>query len=328
MTSHERISKVLRFEKPDRLPLIEWAPHWDKTIARWKQEGMPPEYKTSQEINAYFGLDAITSFWAKPRTRNCPRPSGHGLPIISSEAEYEKILPYLYPKPAINSADMEYNKRQAEENGAAVGCCVEGFFWGPRELLGIEGHLYSFYDCPELVKRINRDLLEFNKRAADEILAEFNATYFIISEDMSYNHGPMISKNIFDEFIAPYAEEYAAYLHERGQIVILDSDGLIDDLVDWFTDIGYDGVMPLEKQAGVDAPAYRQKYPKLIMIGGFDKMCMWKGEAAMRREFERLLPLWESGGFILGCDHQTPPQVSIEDYRNYVRLMKEYAGIR
>jgi uroporphyrinogen-III decarboxylase len=60
-------------------------------------------------------------------------------------------------------------------------------------------------------------------------------------------------------------------------------------------------------------------------IGAFDKMVMNKGEAAIRAEFERLLPTAASGGFIISVDHQTPPGVALEDYRLYLRLYREYA---
>lgn len=67
-----------------------------------------------------------------------------------------------------------------------------------------------------------------------------------------------------------------------------------------------------------------KEYPALKMIGAFDKMAMCKGEGAMRLEFERLLPVMRKGGFIASCDHQTPPQVSLENYRLYIKLLKEY----
>ena len=53
---------------------------------------------------------------------------------------------------------------------------------------------------------------------------------------------------------------------------------------------------------------------------------MSKGEAAMRAEFERLLPVAAQGGFIISCDHQTPPEVSYEDYKLYVALFREYGA--
>jgi hypothetical protein len=59
-------------------------------------------------------------------------------------------------------------------------------------------------------------------------------------------------------------------------------------------------------------------------VGHFDKMVMDRGEAAMRAEFERLVPLIRSGGFIPSVDHQTPPGVSLDQYRLYLRLLEEY----
>jgi hypothetical protein len=53
-------------------------------------------------------------------------------------------------------------------------------------------------------------------------------------------------------------------------------------------------------------------------------MVMSRGEATMRGEFERLLPLMSAGGFIPSVDHQTPPGVSLDQYRTYLRLLSEY----
>jgi uroporphyrinogen-III decarboxylase len=68
----------------------------------------------------------------------------------------------------------------------------------------------------------------------------------------------------------------------------------------------------------------RQLHPDLRMIGHYNKLVMHKGEAAIRAEFERLVPLMKTGGFIPSVDHQTPPGVSLEEYRLYVRILKEY----
>ena len=46
----------------------------------------------------------------------------------------------------------------------------------------------------------------------------------------------------------------------------------------------------------------------------------------MRQEFERLLPVMRSGCFVPSVDHQTPPGGSIEDYRLYLKLLREYAA--
>jgi hypothetical protein len=51
---------------------------------------------------------------------------------------------------------------------------------------------------------------------------------------------------------------------------------------------------------------------------------MNQGDAAIRAEFERLAPLMRAGGFIPSVDHQTPPSVSLAQYRDYLRILWEY----
>jgi uroporphyrinogen-III decarboxylase len=108
----------------------------------------------------------------------------------------------------------------------------------------------------------------------------------------------------------------------------VDTDGDVTLMVPWLRKVGVKGVLPLERQAGVDGMRVRQQFPGLCMIGHFDKMTMNKGEAAMRAEFERLVPLMKSGGFIPSVDHQTPPGVSLEQYYVFLKLFKEYTEVK
>lgn len=74
----------------------------------------------------------------------------------------------------------------------------------------------------------------------------------------------------------------------------------------------------------MDVAAIRREYPDFLMIGGFDKMCMFEGPDAVRREFERLLPVIRSGRYLPAMDHQTPPGTTLETYRAYARMLREY----
>jgi len=47
----------------------------------------------------------------------------------------------------------------------------------------------------------------------------------------------------------------------------------------------------------------------------------------MRAEFERLVPIMHTGGFIPSVDHQTPPGVSLAQYRDYLKLLDEYTAL-
>lgn len=85
-----------------------------------------------------------------------------------------------------------------------------------------------------------------------------------------------------------------------------------------------EGIAPLERMAGVDLNEIRKNHPDFLLLGGFDKTIMHLGEAAMRREFERILPVVRSGGYIPMPDHQTPPACSLENYKLFRKLFEEY----
>ena len=201
---------------------------------------------------------------------------------------------------------------------------VDGFFWFAREVLGVERHLVAFYDQPEWMHRINRDLLDYTRRLVDELCAICTPDLLSFAEDMSYNHGPMISKACFDEFIAPYYRRVVPELAARGILPIVDSDGDVTELVPWLEEVGIQGLSPLERMAGNDIVELRRRHARFRMFGAFDKTVMHRGEGAIRSEFERIFPVMQSGGYIPSVDHQTPPEVSLSDYRLYVSLLREY----
>lgn len=327
MTARERFQKCMNFEKPDRLPMIEWATWWDKTIDRWKSEGLEigtyEGLSEWQAIHKTMGLDLQLQAWIGFKTDKTPAPAWHGAPIVESMEDYERIRPTLFPEDPLKDHNLElYAEMQAK--GAIVWITLEGPFWGPRTLLGIENHLYAFYDEPELMHRINRDLCEYNRRVFDKVLEYLTPDFMTFAEDMSYNLGPMISEKMFDEFMLPYYKEMIPAIKEAGTKVFIDSDGDISEPIDWFKRAGIEGILPLERQAGVDLEKLRLRHPDFLFIGHFDKMVMPYGEEAMRKEFERLLPVMRQGGFIPSVDHQTPPGVSLENYRIYLKLLKEY----
>lgn len=320
MTVRERCLAVLNFQPFDRLPIIEWAGWWQATMDRWHQDGgLPATMTDCNEIRRHFGLEIYQQDWFGTGSNERE--------IIGSMDDYEREqrLDHLFPAPNVNHAQWRQWAEQQKRGEIAIWFTLDGFFWCPRKFLGIEPHLYAFYDQPELMHRINSDLAEWQLKIIDEVASICRPDFMTFAEDLSYNHGAMLSRELFDEFLAPYYRKVIPRLKEYGIISFIDSDGDVTEPAAWFEDAGLEGIMPLERQAGVDIARLRREHPRLRFIGHFDKLTMNKGEAAMRAEFERLLPTAAKGGFIIGCDHQTPPAVSYEDYKLYIRLFREYA---
>ena len=326
MRNTERFARLLAGDTAiDRTPVIEWASWWDLTYKNWFQQGLPQ--MSPEELNVYWGHDPLKQFWLPVIEEGCPQPDHFGGPIIEDDEDYKRVHKYLFTDRLLEQIDKnvgDYPRAHADED-IAYWFSLDGFFWFPRRLFGIEGHLLAFYDYPELMLEINRDLCEFHKKCLKVLFSRIKPLFMTFGEDMSYNLGPMLSKECYDEFMLPFYKELVPLIKAGGTKVLIDTDGQVEPLIPWFLEGGIEGILPLERMAGVDVNRIREKYPELIMIGGYDKTVMHKGEAAIRAEFERILPAIRSGRYIPSVDHQTPPAVSVEDYKLYMSILREYS---
>jgi len=328
LTANDRFKNTLGFKKPEgRLPMLEWAFWWDKTYRRWQDDGLPSDVGIDG-LQDYFGLDHLVCVAVKNFSDGFPRAKYHGGPVITGEESYAEVRKLLFSADSIGKTVGELKKIKDRHAAGeiSVWLWLDGFFWFPRSLFGIEGHLLSFYDHPGLLGRINGELASHYERALEAVYEVLVPDMVGFAEDMSYNHGPMLSRAAFDEFLLPYYRRIIPILKSNGSKVFIDSDGDVTQMIPWLLEAGADGIFPLERQAGVDVVKIREAYPNLLVMGAFDKMTMIRGEEAMRAEFERLFPVMRQGGFIPACDHQTPPEVSLSNYKIYIRLLGEYCA--
>jgi len=299
---------------------------WDETIEQWRRQGLPQDLESVFDIAAYFDLDPYQQFWFSTTDATIEAVQHHVEGIVSDMDDYLKWRPKFFPDHADAIESMAVWADRQDRGDVVVWLTLEGYFWFPRTLMGFTKISLAFYDQPELLHQVNQDLTDFNLRILDQVEKVCVPTFATIAEDMSYNNGPMISEQHFDEFIAPYYRQIVPRLLDKGVVPIVDTDGDVSMMVPWLLREGIKGVLPLEHQAGVDGMAIRQENPDVCMVGHFDKMVMDKGEQAIRDEFERLMPLMKSGGFIPSVDHQTPPHVTIDQYQLYRRLLDEYTA--
>ena len=71
---------------------------------------------------------------------------------------------------------------------------LDGAFWWPRVLFGIEQHFYSFYDYPELYHRICDELVEWQIRMVDEMAQYVKPVSYthldVYKRQMLFTHRP------------------------------------------------------------------------------------------------------------------------------------------
>jgi uroporphyrinogen decarboxylase len=112
------------------------------------------------------------------------------------------------------------------------------------------------------------------------------------------------------------------------QIVSMDSDGYVGELIPIWIEVGINCCGPMEVAAGNDLVEYRKIHgTQMAYTGGIDKRAIAKGGEVMRTEVLRLVPpLLKTGGYIPGCDHGVPPDISWPNFIEYSRLLAELTG--
>lgn len=240
------------------------------------------------------------------------------------EAHKQHALDQLAIHCTPENMEKVYGKYRAGDDRFSVRFRIMGFFWLIRDLMGVEEHLVNYMLEPDLIKDINRFQLDVYKRQLDGILKIIRPGTLFFEEDYSGVNGPMISPDTFAEFISPCYREIVPFLKERGVgEVFLDTDGDFVAMIPTMMDSGVGGVLPVDVNAGVDIVKVREAFPALKFWGGFDKLALVKDFAAIEAEFRRLLPVIRQGGCIICTDHQAAPHTPLENYRYYVKRLRE-----
>jgi len=270
------------------------------------------EYTTEHLRNA---IDFVTRRWIK-----CP---------VESQSDWEDMKKRYDPN----------DITRFPENPKQVGAEVEnrdwpielhfsGPFWQLREWLGFENLCMMFYDNPKLIQEMLTFWSDYIAVLFENALQYFTPDSFHISEDMAYKGFSMISPDMVRKYLLPIWNRWGEIARSKGITVYgIDSDGYIGELIPIWIEAGLNCCDPMEAAAGNNIVQYRKQFGrKMAFRGGFDKRCIAEGGEKMENEMKRILPVIKDGGFIPGCDHGVPHDISWQNFVNYVGLLAKHTG--
>ena len=192
--------------------------------------------------------------------------------------------------------------------------------------MGVERISMMFYDDPGLVHEMVEHIADFAVALLTPLLQRIDFDLAFIWEDMAGRAGPLCSPATYREFCLGPLKRVTALLHKHGvRHIIIDSDGNNDVLIPLWLEAGVTGLRPFEIAAGCDPVATRRLYGRnLVIQGGIDKRALAAGRAAIDREVLSKVPwLCLQGGYFPQVDHLVPPDVSLENYTYYSRLLRD-----
>ncbi len=202
-------------------------------------------------------------------------------------------------------------------------------FWQMREWCGMEGLCILMVDDPELVDEMAQFWADFVSATMQPILDRVKLDRVGMSEDMAYKSHSMISPEMTRRFLKPAYEQWIPAIKASGcPIVDMDSDGQIDELIPIWIESGINVACPIEVAAGNDIVQFRERFgTDMAYTGGIDKRAIAVGGDTIREEIMRVIPpLFKDGGYIPGCDHGVPHDISWPNFIHYARILAEQTG--
>ena len=354
-TLRERFRKTMHFEPVEKIPNFEFG-YWTETLPNWHEQGLPREIDTEAKAYAYFGIEnsagagpvttLLPAFKAevigstathvlsrtgegatvetpKDGHSTIPRHLEFGLKDRKTWAEYLKRLDS--ESPGRIAENLDELAEQSRTSDQPWGLWIGSLIGVPRNWIGFEYLALMVYDDPGLVDEICETLCRLITTCIKPYLDKCSYDFAGGWEDICFNSGPLLSPTMFEQFLAERYKRIADMARGAGiDVIFTDCDGNINDVVPIWLAAGYNCMFPVEVHGGSDPVALRQKYGKeILFLGGFDKMALLKGPKAIEDELKRIAPTVAEGGFIPHVDHRVPANVTLENYKAYLKLKRE-----
>lgn len=268
---------------------------------------------TPEYLNA--GIDFVTRRWIK-----CP---------VENRADWAEMKKRYNPAdPARLPADPAGQGDLMLRRGNPVVFHFSGPYWQLREWLGFELLSMMFYDDPDFVLEMIVFWQDYIGALMQNAFKYCVPDMVHISEDMAYKGYSMLSPAMCREFLLPVWQKWGEIIRANNiPLYAVDSDGFIGELIPLWIEAGVNACDPVEVAAGNDIVEFRKRFGRnMAYRGGVDKRAIAKGGQAIENEIRRIEPVIRDGGFIPGCDHGVPHDVSWPDYVNYVRLLSKVTG--
>ncbi|MCC6446585.1 MAG: hypothetical protein IT210_24415 [Armatimonadetes bacterium] len=364
MNARDRFLRTAGFRPVDRPFLLQpWL--WGSTLQRWRKEGLPDEadmvgfFGTDREDYAPVAMQGpYGPHLVPPLERTILHETGQYQVIRDEEgntvrlfrADPDQSMPFWIAYPMQDRHDWETTikprldpgapgrypmgqafeayVRSVQDRNSPLGIAVGSLYGWPRSFLGVEGLSLMFYDDPGLIHEMCQHIADFVIEAVTPFLERIQFDWAFYWEDMACRSGPLCSPATYRRFMLPHLKRIVATVHAHGvPHIVVDSDGNNDALIPLWIEAGIDGWRPCEIAAGCDPVALRRRYGQSLVIqGGIDKRALARGRAAIDREVLSKVPwLCLQGGFFPQVDHLVPPDVSLENYTYYARLLRTVA---
>jgi uroporphyrinogen decarboxylase len=254
-----------------------------------------------------------------------PQYIDHPVKTLSDFEEIKQRLNPETPQRFTEILDIMITLANAAGDETFSAVLVSGIFGTIRHLMGLVPLSIAIKKDPALLHAISYHWVFMHEVLIKRIREKTPVDFIFFWEDMAYKNGPMISPDAFREFMSPYYTRLIETIKADTDIrnFCVDSDGDVSLLIPLFMESGITMMLPFEVQAGMDVRKVRGKHPDLVIWGGIDKKALFGAEAEMKKEIDEKVPfMLQKGGYIPCIDHNVPPEVPLENFETYLKIIR------
>ena len=360
MTELERFLAVVRFERPDYWPQINAAGlGWIHLggLEKLHREGLPPTVNSLETWLDYWGqcgfedLAAIGSdlpaigqeTWVEGGFEHIRTETGsltrqvvdnervYSMPefiefSVRDRASWESFRDLSTPR-ARADVEAQADVMDGRTRPARV---AAGSTWGNvRSWMGPERALLAIHDDPQLVREMVEWQTWLFETFTAPVIERYRPEVVSLWEDFCYNHGLLISPAAFRQLCAPHYRKVAEVAHDCGvELIIVDTDGKVDEYLDLLDELGYNGCWPMEQVCGNDLLAYRQRHPRMVFAGGIEKEIVNTGNGdRIEAELVPKVPaMLDTGGYLPMFDHALQTDAGFTELCRTMTRLHEICG--
>jgi len=289
---------------PDRVGIFD--DFSEEAIHKWRNEGKLPKDTAPQE---YFDFDIrLFSF---NQSFDIGSKNVFSLERINNPAIGERLKD-------------NYEKGKKEEKFLVLSC-MEPFEHIVR-IVGKERLLTMMAEEANKAANLFTDSLESTLNACQLLLDKgyhFDGAW--LWGDLGYEKGLIFSTDYYNAFLFDLHREFCDFFSKNGMPVIFHSDGNIRELIPHLIEAGIRAIEPLESNTGMDLNGLKKEYGEdLVLFGGIDEASFLDTKKAEREIKSKFKYLMKNGGYIYHADSPILDNISFENYKNVIELVKRY----
>jgi uroporphyrinogen decarboxylase len=332
MTGRERILAVLNRQIPDRIPTCEWIlnPKVMKAVCGAEND---VAFVAQMDLDGIaIGLDSkntvlddrhIRDDWGITRVSYDEYPNPVGNPV-KDMADFKNYTP---PDPL---APYRFDKiKRALDTFGGEKCViprVRDVFSQPRDLMGYEDFLISFYEDPDLANALMSMSADYSEKICDG-LKELGIEVIVVGDDIANNDSLLLSPDMYREFVYPHFKRLIGYAKKSGLKVIKHSDGDLRTVVEDLVNSGIDCLDPIDERGNMLMDELKKNYGgRIAFKGNLDcvETLVNKSPEEVRRETARcILKGGVGGGLIISSSNSIHSGVSPVNYKVFLDAVKE-----